>query len=119
MRKTGKIAHHYKLEQESITHGLLKIGLTKYSVCDLPEVRQITKIRTICEALNKTPLTKTLLREVHKLLRLYLTLPVASATFEGGHRRDKIVPRGLLRLYLTLYLWHPRLRSAHFLPCED
>ena len=46
------------------------------------EVRQVTNIRTMCEASNKTPVTKTLLGEVHKLLRLYLTLPVASATSE-------------------------------------
>ena len=42
----------------------------------LPEVRQVTNI-----AFN-TPVTKTLLGEVHKLLRMYLTLPVASATSE-------------------------------------
>ena len=46
------------------------------------EVRHTTNIRTICEVFNKTPVTKTLLGEVHKLLRLYLTLPVASATSE-------------------------------------
>ena len=49
----------------------------------LPEVRQVTNIRTMCEAFNKTPVTKTLLGEVHKLLRMYLTLPVSSATSEG------------------------------------
>ena len=48
----------------------------------LPEVRQVTNIRTVCEAFNKNAVTKTLLEEVHKLLRLYLTLPVASATSE-------------------------------------
>ena len=46
----------------------------------LPEVHQVTNIRTICEAFNKTPVTKTPHGEVHKLLRLYLTLPVPSAT---------------------------------------
>ena len=48
----------------------------------LPKVRQVTNIRTMCKVFNKTPVTKTLLGEVHKLLRLYLTLPVASATSE-------------------------------------
>ena len=33
----------------------------------------------MCEAFNKTTVTKTLLGEVHKLLRLYLTLTVPSA----------------------------------------
>jgi len=36
----------------------------------LPEVRQVTNIRTIHEAFNKTPVTKTLIGEVHKLLRV-------------------------------------------------
>ena len=38
------------------------------------QVRHITNIRNMCEAFNKTPVTNTLLGEVHKLLRLYLTL---------------------------------------------
>ena len=64
-----------------------RLGHQLYHVYDavkntLPEVCQVTNIRTICEAFNKTPVTKTLLGEVHKLLRLYLTLPVASATSE-------------------------------------
>ena len=42
------------------------------------EVRHIINIRTMYEAFNKIPVTKTLLGEVHKLLRLYLTLPAAS-----------------------------------------
>ena len=45
----------------------------------LPKVCQVTNIRTISEALNKTPVTKTIQGEVHKQRRLYLTLPVAPA----------------------------------------
>ena len=48
-----------------------------------PEVRHKLFIRTMCEAFNKTPFTKPLLGGVHKLLRLYLTLPVESATSKG------------------------------------
>ena len=40
----------------------------------LHEVRQVTNIRTICEAFNKTPVTKTLLGEVQKLLQMYMTV---------------------------------------------
>ena len=46
------------------------------------EVRHITNIRTMCKAFNKPPVIKTLLGEVYKLLRLYLTLPMASVTSE-------------------------------------
>ena len=52
--------------QLHLIHDPVKTGLT--------EVRQVTNIRIICEALNKTPVTKTLLGEVHKMLRLHLTL---------------------------------------------
>ena len=50
-----------------------RLGHQLYLVHDavkttLPEVRQVTNIRTICEAFNKTAVTKTLLGEVHKLL---------------------------------------------------
>ena len=38
----------------------------------LPEVRQVTNTRTICEAFNTTPVTKTLLGEVPKLLQMYM-----------------------------------------------
>lgn len=64
-----------------------RLGHQLYLVHDavkttLPKVRQVTNIRTICKAFNKTPVTKTLLGMVHKLLRLYLTLPLASVTSE-------------------------------------
>ena len=39
-------------------------------------------IRTMCETFNKTRVNKMLLGQVQKLLRMYLTLPVASATSE-------------------------------------
>ena len=48
----------------------------------LPEVRQVTNIRTMWETSNTTPVAKTLLGKVRKQLRLYLTLPLASATSE-------------------------------------
>jgi len=59
----------------------------------LPEVRQVTNIRTIWEAFNKTPVNETLLGEVHKLLRT--------------------------SCISYLYLWHRRLPSTSFLPCAS
>lgn len=47
----------------------------------LPEVRQVTSIRTICEAMTRHAY-RTMLSEVHKLLRLYLTVPITTATSE-------------------------------------
>ena len=47
----------------------------------LPEVKKVTSVRTICEAM-KSPPYRTMLSEVHKLLRLYLTVPITSSTSE-------------------------------------
>ena len=79
----------------------------------LPEVRQVTNIRTMCEAFNKTPVTKTLLREVHKLLRMYLTLPVASATSE---RTFSTLRR--LKNYLRSIIKQDRLRNCLLVYCH-
>ena len=47
-----------------------------------PMAKKVTSIRTICQAMNSEPIYKTMLSEVHKLLRLYLTAPISSATSE-------------------------------------
>ena len=46
-----------------------------------PSVRKVTSIRTVCDALMENSY-KHMLSEVHKLLRLYLTIPVTSSTSE-------------------------------------
>ena len=47
-----------------------------------PTVKQVTSVHTICEAMNSSSTYKTMLSEVHKLLRLYLTIPITLATSE-------------------------------------
>ena len=47
----------------------------------LPNVKKVTGIQTVCEAL-RAHANRNLLSEVHKLLRLYLTIPITSATPE-------------------------------------
>ena len=47
----------------------------------LPEVKKVTSVRTICEAMQAN-MNRELLSEVHKLIRLYLTVPITSATSE-------------------------------------
>ena len=47
-----------------------------------PNVKKVTSIHTICEAMNSSAVFKDMLPTVHLLLRLYLTLPVTSATSE-------------------------------------
>ncbi|XP_029448223.1 zinc finger MYM-type protein 1-like isoform X2 [Rhinatrema bivittatum] len=46
------------------------------------EPTMVLTIRSISEAMNTVPMAKKLLPEVHKLLRLYYTIPVTMATVE-------------------------------------
>ena len=48
----------------------------------LPMVKEVTNVCTICDGMNKSNTYKTMLPEVHNLLRLYLTIPITSATSE-------------------------------------
>ena len=43
---------------------------------------QVTRIQTLCEVFNIQPTFKILLSEIHKLLRIYLTIPVTTSTAE-------------------------------------
>ena len=47
-----------------------------------PNVRKVTSIHTIREALNSNAVFKDMLPTVYQLLELYLTLPITSATSE-------------------------------------
>ena len=47
----------------------------------LPEVKKVTSIRTVCSAMASSNYRSTF-NEIHKLLRLYLTVPITSATSE-------------------------------------
>ena len=48
---------------------------------ELPDVKRVTNIRTICTAMEAHR-NRSMLSEVHKLLRLFLTIPVTSSTSE-------------------------------------
>ena len=45
-------------------------------------IRRVTSINTLCEVFEKCSFAKTMLSEVSKLLRIYLTVPLSSATAE-------------------------------------
>ena len=50
---------------------------------ELPDVKRVTNIRTICTAMEAHR-NRNMLSEVHKLLRLFLTIPV---TYSLSERR--------------------------------
>ena len=47
-----------------------------------PQVKKVTSIQTICEAMNTSDVYRSMLPAVHQMLRLYLTFPVTSSTSE-------------------------------------
>ena len=48
----------------------------------LPEVKVITSIRSICDAMTSCKSYQDMLSSVHLLIRLYLTFPISSSTSE-------------------------------------
>ena len=62
-------------------------------------VRKVTSIRSIYSALNANPSYKLIMSEIHKLLRLYLIVPVTSATSE---RTFSVLKRLLVYLRSTM-----------------
>ena len=55
-------------------------------------VKKVTSLNTICEIFNACEFPKTMLNEVQRLLRIYYTIPLTSATsertFSGLRRLD-------------------------------
>ena len=45
-------------------------------------IKKVTMVKTVCEMFNVCKFPKTMLSEVDKVLKLYLTLPLTSATAE-------------------------------------
>ena len=70
-------------------------------------IRNITKITTICEIMNSSDLGKSMFTEVHKLLTIYLTVPMTSATAE---RTFSSLRR--LKNYLRSTMTQKRLNSV-------
>ncbi len=63
--------------QLSLVHNMMKTANSE----SVP-VTKVTNVRTIAEAMNTSDIYKTMLSEVNKLLKLYFTFPVTTATAE-------------------------------------
>ena len=72
-----------------------------------PNVKKITLIRTISEAMESERVHKDLLPEVHKLIRLYFTVPVTTSTSE---RAFSVLKR--LLTYLRSTMTEERLNNC-------
>ena len=45
-------------------------------------IKQVTRVHTLCDIFNHQPGLKNILTEVHKLLKIYLTIPVTTSSAE-------------------------------------
>ena len=74
------------------------------------QIRQVTRIQTLCDILNTQNCLKTLLSEVHKLLKIYLTIPVTTASSERNFSALKRV-----KTYLRNSMTQSRLNHCMLL----
>ena len=72
---------------------------------------EVTKIQTICDVLNdQSGVKKTLLTEVHKLLRIYYTIPVTTASAKRSFSVLKCI-----KTYLRISMTQQRLNHCMLL----
>ena len=76
---------------------------------ELPDVKQVTNIRTICTAMEAHA-NRSMLSEVHKLLRLFLTIPVTLSTSERSFSTMR-----LLLTYLRSSMTERRFNNCFIL----
>lgn len=76
-------------------------------------VKQVTNIRTICQSMQEVPGAKDLCTEVHRLIQLFLTIPVTTATSE---RTFSAMRR--LKNYLRSSMTQERLNHVLLLHCH-
>ena len=83
------------------------------------QIHEVTKVQTICDVFNKQTSFKVMLSEVHKLVLLYLTVPVTTATAErifSGLKRIKIYLRNSMTQH---HLNHCMLLHIHRNKTDD
>jgi hypothetical protein len=73
-------------------------------------VKKVTSINTICDIMNNAAIGKSMFSEVHKLLCIYLTVPMTSATAE---RTFSALRR--LKNYLRVTMTQKRLNNVMIL----
>ncbi len=78
--------------------------LVKNTPLDGRPVKRVTKIQTICQVFNAAPYAKSLYSEVDALLKIFLTIPVTTATAE---RTFSVLRR--LKTYLRSTMTQKRL----------
>ena len=115
----GDIPADLKLYEKDADLGKLKVQLqmlpdqirtrnTKIPNC-VP-IKRVTNVQTLCDVMNEISMSKEMFSEVHRLLKIFYTIPVTTATAE---RSFSALCR--LKTYLRLTMTQPRLNNLMLL----
>jgi len=77
---------------------------------NLVPIKKVTNVRTICDVMNDVSVSKDMLSQVHRLLKIFYTIPVTSSTAE---RTFSALRR--LNTFLRSTMTQPRLNHAMLL----
>ena len=76
-------------------------------------IKEVTRISTICDVFNAQPILKSFITEVYKVLKLYLTIPVTTASAERNFSALKRVKTYLRNSMTQSWLNHCMLLHIH------
>ena len=77
------------------------------------DLQEVTQVQSICDVLNEQPGIKKLLTEVHKLIRIYYTIPVTTASAERSFSALKCIKTYLRNSMTQQRLNHCMLLHVH------
>ena len=115
----GDIPADLKLYEKDVDLGTLKIQLqmlpdlirtrnTKIPNC-VP-IKRVTNVQTLSDVMNEISMSKEMFSEVHRLLKIFYTIPVTTATAEHSFSALR-----RLKAYLRLTMTQPRLNNLMLL----
>ena len=76
-------------------------------------IKKVTSIQTLCDVMNSNPAAKSLCPEVHTLLKLYMTVPVTTATAERTFSTMRRIKTYLRSTMTQERLNHSFMLNAH------
>ena len=106
--KQVKSLYAKDLDFDRLKHQLPMLpDLVKNTKLDGTAVKKVTKVQTICQIFNAAPYSKSLFSEVDALLKIFLTIPVTTATAE---RTFSVLRR--VKTYLRATMTQKRLNHV-------
>ena len=78
--------------------------MIKTSLTDKITIKEVTNVRTIADIMQQSEIYKGMLTEIDKILKIYYTFPVTSATAESSFSALRRI-----KTFLKTYMTHCRL----------